>query len=184
MIDDFLAKHTSDSQAPKEREIVALQFEDEIRRKKEIVNYWFEQVQALNYQRDKIRKVEKFSIYTSLLTSLEKALQEYENERKENPELKLPDIPEESLRAMLLLFPFLYGKDYLFFIDSDLSCVAVVIRPNKQEQITIATKSSTLLFLSKVGEYDEIQLPFSFASTLKLPSPRYLKKLEKIISFQ
>lgn len=184
MLNDFLDKHTSNTPTIGSREITSIQFDDEIRRKKEILNSWFEQLQSLNFQREEILKMGKHSIYASLLSSLEKALQEYENERNERPDLQLPDIPEESLNAMLLLFPFLYGKDYSFFIDSDLACVAVVICPNKHEQITIATKSSTLLILSKVGESEGTQLPFSLASTLKLSGLECLKEFEQIISFQ
>lgn len=183
MFSDFLNKNSSDSPTGS-REIVEMQFEDEIVRKKEIMSSWFEHVQALKLQKAKILKDKEFSVYSPLFASLEKAFQSYENERKQNPELELPDISEESLRAMLLLFPFLYGKDLSFFMDSDLSCATVVIRPNKNERITIATKNSTLLFLSKVGEYEGFQLPFSLSLTLKLSSPRYLQKLEEIISLR
>lgn len=155
MFDDFLTKNTSVSQITGSSEILSVQFEEEILRKKEKVNSWFEYVQALNCLKSEILKEEESSIYAPLWSSLEKALQKYENEKEERPELELPNIPEESLRTMMLFFPFLYGKDYAFYMDSDLSCAAVLIRSNKNERITIATKSPTLLFLSKVGENED-----------------------------
>lgn len=159
-------------------------FDVELNREKEAIDKWFAQIQSSEADDTSCKPcIEEDSIYMPLYQLLNSACSSYQNEQKTNKELNLPDIPNDSFRGMLFLFPFLLNKKPSFYVDADLTCVAVTFHVRKTQKISIATKTPKLLYLSKVGNEEEIRLPFILSSTLKLSTPDYLKHLEKILGY-
>lgn len=160
--------------------VLITDFDEELNKEKREIDNWFAQVSEI--ERSNFR-IEKNSIFYFLYERLDNVCAEYKREQKEKTALQLPEISEESFLAMLFLFPFLQNKSPSFYVDADLCSVAVTFKVKKNQKVSIATKTPRLFYLSKIGTEDEIRLPFSLASTLKLPTREYLKQLEKILSY-
>lgn len=163
-----------------------LDFEAELKRL-ENIEKWFSVVKKLNLVDlpidPKKLTLGENSVYAPLLNALGDAYEAYQSERKGFPELGLPEVPKVSWLGMLHLFPFLCGKEPIFYVDADLSSAAVKFSIQSGQQVTVVTKTTKLIYLSKVGNTEKIRAPFILTSKLKIPTEQYLKQIELLITY-